>query len=117
MASSSSTPSHPPSTAKVKRYDAMYTTHVQKKQKVYHDGFVRLHHHNSKLYLLSSDMAELASTFYEPARRGGSMKLQDGFELGDGEEIAFEGFLVEVGGLCFESDTVSRVGRSALCVC
>lgn len=107
MASTSSLAA--PLTAKVKRYNAMYTTHVHKKQKVFHDGFVRLHHANSKLYLFNLEMAELGSTFYEPARRGGTMRLEDAFELKDGEELAMEGFLIEVGGLCFESETVSRV--------
>lgn len=107
MASTSSTAA--PLTAKVKLYNAMYTTHVHKKQKVFHDGFVRLHHANSKLCLFNLEMAELGSTFYEPARRGGTSRLDAGFELKDGEELFMEGFLIEVGGLCFESETVSHI--------
>ena len=84
-------------------------------EKCYADGFVRLHHFNSKLLLLDDDSRILASTFYDVphARRAESKitsngQIDDAFVLEDGEEITFDDdtFFVVVGELMDESETV-----------
>ncbi|KAI8456044.1 hypothetical protein BY996DRAFT_6997057 [Phakopsora pachyrhizi] len=104
----------------VKKYSCMYTPDLQKHKKVWHDGFVKLHHKNSKIYLISEDGHPLAERFLKVSSvrisrclpnsdRGENSKnsassspgststaqfqqqLPDGFELFEDEEIDFDG--------------------------
>ncbi|KAM0748815.1 hypothetical protein T439DRAFT_327325 [Meredithblackwellia eburnea MCA 4105] len=101
--------------ATVKKYSCMYTKDKHKKAKVWHDGELRHHHYNSKLFILSTEMAEVDSTFYRPApfvtRRiqvspGDSKALPSSFVLKEGEEVEFDGgWMAEVGEVVFERET------------
>lgn len=107
-----------PLTAKVKRYQAMYSNEApQKKHKTkWQDCYLRHHHFNGKTFLLGLDMEEVASTYYRSSSHvterlmgnsGGGSSCRDEFVIPEGEEIEFEdGFLLQVGELCFESETV-----------
>ena len=114
-------------TAKVKRYDVLYTTHIKKKrelevtrlfderrvpdlplpsEKTWKDGALRHHHYNSRMYLLAEDGAVLAESFYRPPAGRSKQGFPDTFVL-DGE-VEFEaGFLVEIGDVVWEGTTVN----------
>ncbi|SCV69937.1 BQ2448_1331 [Microbotryum intermedium] len=81
-----------PST-KVKRYYCLYSSQFHKK------SFIRHHHLNSRLYLLSVDNQPLAESFYCPPRNQPCL-FDDGFTLED-QELDFneQGFSVQVGEL------------------
>ena len=69
-------------------------------------GYLRHHHFNNRLFLLSASQAELSSTFYRPVRPL-PLPLPDSFELEEGDKLEFDGFVAEVGVVEFESSTVS----------
>lgn len=74
-----------------------------------HTGYLRHHHFNNRLYLLSPSQAELSSTFYRPVKPI-PLPLPDSFELEEGDKLDFDGFVAEVGAVEFESVTVSALG-------
>jgi riboflavin synthase alpha subunit len=78
-------------------------------------GFIRVHHYNSKMFLLEFELKPLATTFYSTKRGASSTRLSDSFVLQEGEEIEFEeGFKVEIIELVLESTTVSYVRADSL---
>ncbi|SGY13418.1 BQ5605_C010g05857 [Microbotryum silenes-dioicae] len=82
-----------PST-KVKRYHCLYSSQINNK------SFIRHHHLNSRLYLLSADNQPLAESFYRPPRNQPCV-FDDRFTLEDDQEVEFDeqGFSVQVGEL------------------
>lgn len=75
-------------------------------------GFIRHHHFNSRAFLLSEDGGELSTTFYRSPAGGPTSLFENDFVLGG--EVEFEdGYLVEVGQLVWEGETVSLLLTSA----
>ncbi|WAQ90238.1 hypothetical protein PtA15_12A225 [Puccinia triticina] len=84
----------------VKKYTCMYTTDLQKHRKVWHDGFIRMRHVNSKVYLISEGGHTLAESFMklsssraQPASnpdRLNYMKVHPEFSLDEDEQIEFD---------------------------
>ncbi|SCZ89897.1 BZ3500_MvSof-1268-A1-R1_Chr9g10635 [Microbotryum saponariae] len=87
-------PASAPST-KIKRYHCLYSSQVNNKTR-----FIRHHHLNSRLYLLSADNQPLAESFYRPPRNQRCV-FDDHFTLDDDQELEFDeqGFAVQVGEL------------------
>ncbi|KAA1089527.1 protein with putative role during mitosis [Puccinia graminis f. sp. tritici] len=84
----------------VKKYSCMYTTDLQKHRKVWHDGFIRMRHVNSKVYLISEDGHTLAESFIKISTsraqpesnpdRLNYMKVHPKFSLDEDEQIEFD---------------------------
>lgn len=76
-------------------------------------GYLRHHHFNNRIYLLSPSQGILAQSFLSSSlRQKLPLPLGDEFELEEGTKVEFDGFVAEVGTLEFESATVRPLPRA-----